>query len=225
MIKNILIVQARVNSTRLKGKIFLKINKYLTFLDLLLIRLKKIRNIDKFIIAVPTKDKNFFKKINLHSFELYSGPERNVLKRYYNIVNKLKPKNIIRITSDCPFVDPKIISKVLRRHIHSSYEYLSTDSNTFPKGQDVEIFTFKSFKRLYKLTKKIVDKEHVTPLYYRSKKFKIFFYKYRKNFSDIRITLDYYSDFVYLKKIYKLLDKKYYFTLNDLLNVITKKKY
>ena len=73
------------------------------------------------------------------------------------------------------------------------------------------------------MTKKIVDKEHVTPLYYRSKKFKIFFFKYFKNFSDIRITLDYYSDFVYLKKIYKLLDKKYYFTLNDLLNVITKK--
>ena len=167
MIKNILIVQARVNSTRLKGKIFLKINKYLTFLDLLLIRLKKIRNIDKFIIAVPTKDKNFFKKINLNSFEIYSGPERNVLKRYY-IVNKLKPKNIIRITSDCPFVDPKIISKVLRRHIHSSYEYLSETLILF-QGQDVEIFT-KSFKRLYKLTKKIVDKEHVTPLYYRSKK-------------------------------------------------------
>ena len=223
MVKNILIVQARVNSSRLKGKIFLKINKNLTFLDLILIRLKKLRNVDKFIIAVPTKDKNFFKKINLHSFELYSGPEKNVLKRYFNIANKLKPKNIIRITSDCPFVDPKIISKLLKNHLNSSYDYSSTDSNTFPKGQDVEVFTFESFKKLFKLTKKIKDKEHVTPLYYQTKKFKTFFYRYKKNFSSVRIALDYYNDFIYLKKIYKLLNKKYNFTLNDLLDVITKK--
>ena len=225
MVKNILIIQARINSKRLYNKVFLKIDKNLSFLDLLLRRIKKVKNLDKIILAVPFKDKNEFKKKKFNSVELFSGPERNVLKRFFIIANNYKPENIIRITSDCPFVDPKLINKLLSMHINLKNDFSCTDPNSFPDGQDIEIFTFKSFQKVFKMAKKNYDKEHVTTMYYKKNNiFKKFFLKSKKNYSNIRITLDYYSDLIFLKKIFKSLKKKYYFSLNDILKTVAQVK-
>ena len=101
-------------------------------------------------------------------------------------------------------------------------DYSCTDPQSFPDGQDVEIFTYKSFKKIYLSANSNYDKEHVTTLYNKQKNLKRFFLKSNIDYSYIRITLDYHSDVIYLRKIYKLLNKKYYFNLNDIIKVISK---
>ena len=146
MVKNkniICIVQARLNSNRLPGKILKKINKKNNVLEFLIKRLKKSKKISKIVITCPdtSEDKKIIKKLEKHKVNFFKGSELNVLDRYFKTAKKFKAHAIIRVTADCPFTDPKLIDKFLDRFFKFKYDYFSNiNPPTFPDGFDIEIF-------------------------------------------------------------------------------------
>ena len=197
-----IIIQARFNSTRLKGKILKKINNK-EILLIMIERLKKYKS--NLIINIskknPDKIVNFCKKNNIRYF---IGSDNNVLKRYYDCATKFKSKIIVRIPSDCPLIDPKIVEKGISLFLNKRYSYISNIINpTFIDGNDVEIFNYKILKLINNKAKSKFDKEHVTTFLRRN----LNRYKYKnfgsnKNLSkEYRYTLDYPEDLFLIKKI------------------------
>ncbi len=142
--KNLCIIQARMGATRLPGKVLMKV-KGITLLQYEIDRARQAKKIDKIVIATSDKSadnkiENLFKKINIDCFR---GSEDDVLDRYYQCsLQYPEYKNIIRITGDCPLIDPAVIDNVIMLFEKNEFDYASNVlSETFPDGMDVEIFT------------------------------------------------------------------------------------
>lgn len=205
------IIQCRYSSSRLPGKILLPISQNYSSLKLLIENLKLIKEINKIIITVPQDcKKKFFSKVakeNKVSFIAPKCDSMNVLKRFYLSSKKFKSKNILRITSDCPFSNIYIIKKMIKYYFKNQLSFLTNNKPRYvPHGFDCEIFSFKTLEKIYKNAKIKNEKEHVTMWYYKNK-----FSKrnqlniYKKNFSNFRITLDYLEDYIYFVKNFKKL--------------------
>ncbi|MFA6551013.1 MAG: glycosyltransferase family protein [Patescibacteria group bacterium] len=203
---NLCIIQARYGSTRLPGKVLKKING-VTLLEYEINRVKKAKKIDKIVIATTDnkdgeKIKNLCKKNRIDCFR---GSEDDVLDRYYRCSLKYpKYKNIIRITGDCPLIDPVVIDEVVDLFIKRKYDYASNiQRETYPDGMDVEIFKKEILAIAAQEAKLASEREHVT-LYIRNNK------KYKKgnlaapvNWSHIRLTVDEPADFEVIKFLIK----------------------
>lgn len=218
-----IIIQARFNSTRLKGKILKKINNKEVLL-IMIERLKKYRS--NLIINIskknPDKIVNFCKKNNIKYF---IGSDSNVLKRYYDCATKFKSKIIVRIPSDCPLIDPKIVEKGIRLFLDNRYSYISNIiSPTFIDGNDVEIFNYKILKLINNKVKSKFDKEHVTTFLRRNlNKYKCKNFRSNKNLSkEYRYTLDYPEDLFLIKKIINKLG--FYCNYSKICNFLIKNK-
>ena len=225
------IIQARVNSKRYPGKIIMPLlNK--TILQYQLERLKKIKNLDNLILAT-TKNKSDDKLVRIakkQKIQIYRGDQNNVLKRYYDCALANKASIIIRITADCPLIDPKYINILLKFFLKNEYDYLNNiDLNYLPDGFHCEIFNFESLKKAFSLAKSKFDKEHVTSFIWSNPNiFSIFCYRGKKqkfHSKKIRLTLDYYEDYILIKEIFgNLYKKNKYFTLNEILGFLTRNK-
>jgi len=211
--KNLLIIQARMDSTRLPGKVMMNIGKY-KIIEFLFKRISKSKKIDKVLIATSKniKDDVLCKFLSQKKINFYRGEEFNVLKRFYYASKTYNPKNIIRITADCPLVDSKMLDKMIKIFESNKYDYLSnTNPPTFPDGLDVEIFTFMTLKDAYKNAKTKYEKEHVTPYIKNKKKYKKFNYENEVDLSENRWTIDQKEDYDLIKKVFKKLNNKVYF--------------
>ena len=205
MIKKVTaVVQARIGSQRFRGKVLKRINNKETIL-LLLKRLSQAKEIDRIIVAIPNKKKDdpLYDILKKNNYEVFRGSEKNVLKRYYDCAKKFSLKNVLRITGDCPLVDPKLVDKIVKIFKKKNFDYVSNiEKRTFADGMDIEIFSFKNLEIANSSTLSDDDKEHVTKYFLRSDKFKKFNYEDKNNFSNLRITLDTPFDFVLIKKIF-----------------------
>jgi spore coat polysaccharide biosynthesis protein SpsF len=220
-----LIFQARANSSRLKKKIFKKINKK-TILELFIRRIKKIKKIEH-IIAATTRNVEDNKTVlisKINRINVYRGSEKNVLSRFFHAAKKYKLDLIIRCNADCPFIDPKLINKMLDNY-NNRYDYYSNILiPTFPSGMHIEIIKFNALKKAYKLAKKKIDKEHVTSFIYNNPKlFTVANYRNSKNLSFHRWTLDFNEDFLFIKKIYKEMNYREDFDSKDIMKLLKKK--
>ena len=218
-----IIIQARFNSTRLRGKILKKINNK-EILLIMLERLKKFK--EKIIINISNKNSSkIIKFCKDNDVNYFVGSEKNVLKRYHDCAAFYKCKNIVRIPSDCPIIDVSIIERALKIYFNNNYSYVTNlQPPTFIDGNDVEVMSFNILKKLYLITKNNFDKEHVTTNLRRN----LANYEY-KNFTArensslrFRYTLDYKEDFEVIKKIiFKL---GIYPSYNKILNFLKKNK-
>ncbi len=217
--KTVLIVQARLTSIRFPNKILKKIGSQ-TLLEILLKRLKQSKLVDQIVLAIPSNKKNkIITKILKVDVPVFYGSENDVLDRYYKAAKKFKAKNIVRISGDCPFIDPEVIDKAVTFFKKNKFDYVSnTIKPTYPDGLDVEIFNFKSLEKSWKKAKTISDREHVTKYILNNKKFKKRNFKYSKNLSFLRLTIDEKIDFELIKKIYLIFIKKknYFFGIKDI---------
>jgi len=207
-------VQARLTSSRFKGKVLKKI-KDNTLLNIILSRLKKSKKIDKIIVLIPDNKKNLsLKKILIKQKVLmFEGSEKNVLDRYFQASRKFKPKNIIRITADCPLVDFKIIDKMITIFKSKKCDYMSnTSPPTFPDGLDIEIFKTKALEKVWKTVKNKYDREHVTSFFKSSNKFNILNLRNKEDYSHFRFTVDYREDLNFMKKIFNYFSPSIYFS-------------
>lgn len=202
----IAIVQARMGSTRLPGKVLKKINNRFV-LDYVIERLKFSDRINDVILATTTDKKDDVLETYAIEREVryFRGSEEDVLSRYYHAAKKYGGEIIVRITSDCPLIDPEIVDNVINKHIDNKVDYTSNViKRTYPRGLDTEVFNFDVLAEAYKNANEKYQQEHVTSyMIEHPEKFKLqnIEAKGKLKRPDIRITVDTEEDFELIKKI------------------------
>ena len=224
--KVIAIIQARMGSTRLPGKVMMKVSGS-TVLEHVITRVAQSKSIDEIIIATTTKldDDIIVEESKRLGIKYYRGSEEDVLSRYYYAAKENNADVVIRITSDCPLIDSEIIDRMMYKfkelYDDDKVDYLSnTIERTFPRGLDVEIFLFEILEQTFYNAEKAYEREHVTPYIYESSdKFKVIGYKSDINYSHHRWTLDTPEDFELINKIYvKLYNENKLIAFDDIIN-------
>ncbi len=216
------IIQARLGSTRLPQKVLLKLDENNSTLFYVINQLKNCKKLDKIVIATTNLDEDiiiedFSKKINIPCFR---GSEKDVLDRYYNCAKKFGFDIIIRVTSDCPLIDPEIVDKIIENFDSNNEDYISnTLKNTFPKGLDVEVFTFSALEQAWKESKLPSEREHVTLFLRNNLKFKVKNYENIEDLSTIRCTLDRIEDLEFIREIVKRVSKRP-ILMRDIIDII-----
>lgn len=200
----LIIIQARMNSKRLPFKALLPILDR-PLLSYTFERLLSIRTPCKLLLATteaPSDDplESLAKSFGL---EVYRGSETNVLERFYCAAKPFEPEVIVRITGDCPLVQPSLLKQMLSFFQSQSYDYISNVlKRSYPKGMDLELFTFKALERAYKKSSTLYQKEHVTPYFYQNpNEFSLFNFEYSEDFSYLNVSVDTKEDFEFVKKI------------------------
>ncbi|MGL4874552.1 MAG: cytidylyltransferase domain-containing protein [Clostridium sp.] len=228
--KVVCVVQARMSSSRLPGKVLMKIEG-VSILEHIIRRLKKSEEIDEIIIATTEnkEDDKIEELVRNLDTKIFRGNLFNVLERYYFAVRERSEKILIRITGDCPCVDYKLIDDMVRafkeEYIQNRIEYMNnTFENNYPRGYDVEIFTKKALEKAYYNAEKDYEKEHVTPyLYDKENNFKIKIYKGEKIYPNYRVTVDTTEDFQVVENIFKNLYRENpYFGIEAVVNYLNK---
>lgn len=208
--KNIVaIVQARMTSSRLPNKVLMDLGKR-TVVGQVFNQLSYSKMVNKVVLA--TSDdvsddplENWAVKNNV---EYFRGDLNNVLKRFYDTAKEYTADIIIRITADCPLIDPEIVDSVIKVFLEGGYDYFSnTNPPTFPDGLDTEVFTFKALEKAFLNAELLSEIEHVTP-YLRNhpEVFKIGNYLSSVNYENLRWTIDNKEDYEFLKNIFNNLN-------------------
>lgn len=207
--KILAITQARIGSTRLPGKV-LKTIQGKTLLEIHLERILQSKNITQLKVATTTESGSdeivvIADKLGVKSFQ---GSIDDVLSRFYLTALPENPDYVVRLTSDCPLIDPVEIDRVVNKCIEGRYDYVSnTLEPTFPDGIDVEVFTFVALTKAYQEAILRSDREHVTPYIWRNssvkggKIFSSYSVKYHEDFSKYRLTVDTQDDFNLIENI------------------------
>jgi glutamate-1-semialdehyde 2,1-aminomutase len=217
--KVVAIVQARMGSTRLPNKVMRHING-IPMIELLLSRLVKAKEVDQIIIATSIDERNIPLVTHVHSlgYACEQGSENDVLDRYINAAKTHQADVIVRITGDCPFVDPELVDEVIRSFKTANVDYFSNiDPPTYPDGLDVEVFTFNALDRARIETRDPFDREHVTPYLRKPGKYKTEFMHHSEDLSALRWTVDEHADFEVIEKVFKYFHPKIDFTWRDIL--------
>lgn len=199
--KTILITQARYGSTRLPGKVLKEISGK-SLLEIHLERLKKCTKVSKIIVATTDSDQRIYDYSIAWGFEAYRGSENDVLDRFYQALKNEHADWVVRVTSDCPLIDPILVDEVITFALSNNYDYVSNGLIAhYPDGQDVEIFKFSALETAWRNAKRTSEREHVTP-YIRNNAdgngenlFNTCNYPCKEDFSHIRMTVDEPEDF------------------------------
>lgn len=218
------IIQSRMGSTRLPKKILLKVNGR-SLLSCMIERVKRARKIDKIVIATTTS--LFDNEIEIFckdgNVECYRGSEEDVLDRYYNCAKLFGARVIVRLTSDCPLIDPAIIDEVVNCYLKNSFKYdfvanTVPPPSTYPDGMDVEVFSFNLLEKAWKNAKKPSEREHVTFYFWKNPGlFKIYRHDLKIDLSKYRLTVDYEEDYLLIEKIIEHFhDEKLLFTMEHI---------
>jgi spore coat polysaccharide biosynthesis protein SpsF len=221
------IIQARTGSTRLPGKVLKELCGK-PVLWHVWNRVSRARKVDDIIIATTTlpEDNLIQDFCELNNISFYRGSSNDVLSRYYYAAQKYNAETIIRITADCPVIDPIIIDNMINVYQAETIDYMSNGMvRTFPRGLDAEIFSFSILERTHNEAKLEYEREHVTPYIYKHPE--IFSLKSFLNNIDLsfhRWTLDTEEDFELIKIIYdSLYSKETIFLLDDILRLFKDK--
>jgi spore coat polysaccharide biosynthesis protein SpsF len=199
----IAMIQARLGSTRFNEKIMHIVNGK-TLLMHCYERVKQSKLVDRVSVLIPKKDYFLLDYCLNNNIEVFRGPEHDVLKRFYNANKRYKADHIVRITSDCPLIDPYVIDESIHYHLLNKSE-ITTNSmlgkESYPDGMDVTVFTKETLERLNnEATGK--HREHVTSYAMENKdKYDFTVVPNLMDLSRYRLTLDYYEDFLLINNI------------------------
>ena len=207
--KVLAITQARYGSTRLPAKI-LKEVKGKTLLEIHLRRILQSKTINKLKIATTDEEGAKFivdvaDKVGVSYFK---GSVDDVLSRFYETAAPENPEYVVRLTSDCPLIDPRVIDEIVSYAINNDYDYVRTDDKSFPDGLDTEVMKFSALKKAYLEANMKSEREHVTPYIWKNgtaeggtmfKSFKVPNKDGIFNPNDYRITIDEPEDFEVIK--------------------------
>ncbi len=226
--KTAAIIQARMGSTRLPGKV-MKDLKGKPVLWHVIERVKQSKNIDRIIIATTThkRDLIIFEKAKEWGVNAYQGSEEDVLARYYEAADKYDIDTVVRITSDCPLIDPKVTDEIVEYYTKNDYTLVTNagsdlNNRTYPRGLDTEVFSFNALEKAYNTAEENYQREHVTPYIYENYD-DVYYYKNDKDLSNYRLTLDEKDDYILIKKIYeKLYDGKHDFYMKDIISFLSR---
>ena len=221
-----IIIEARMGSARLPGKVMKKINGK-PMLYYLIKRLQKIKKCPKIIVATSKKKENdlICNFLEQQKILYYRGSETNVLLRVLNAAEKFHINTIISVTADCPLICPKIISRIIKKFKTLNVDYISTHG--FLGGMDTQIYKKKSLKLSYKLNKSKLNKEHVTFFIRKSNFFKkenLLPNKKQQLDFNMDLVVDEAKDLNFIKKIFSNFKKDIFFSYDNLISFLKKNK-
>jgi spore coat polysaccharide biosynthesis protein SpsF len=221
------ILQARTSSTRLPGKVLKPILGH-PMLSLQVERIQRSKKVDKLIIATSNdRSDNDIENLCINiQIPCFRGSLDDVLDRFYQTAIQYKPEHVVRLTGDCPLIDPQIIDEVIDFCIKRDFDYVSNCVEpTFPDGLDVEIFSFTVLEKAWHEALLPSYREHVTPfIRQHPEMFKVGHYKNKVDLSHLRWTVDEPEDFEFVSQIYKeLYPQNPTFITEDILELISRK--
>ena len=201
-----------MGSKRLPGKVLKKIEDDTTILDSVINQLKFSSLTKNIVVATTTLNEDDVIEEYLHKIgiDCFRGNSKNVLDRYYQCAKKYSFTSIMRITADCPLIDPELVDEAITIFDRKKCDYISNAfSRTFPYGTEIEIFSFKSLEIAWKNAKKPSEKEHVTP-YIKShpELFNIENIQNNRNISNLRWTVDRKEDLELVRQIMLKINKR-----------------
>ena len=220
------IIQARTRSERLPNKVLKEIEN-LPMICHIINRVKKAKNIDQIILATSNTETDKILLDIAKKFKIigFAGDEKDVLDRFYNAAITYAANPIVRITGDCPLVDPILLDKMVEFYQANDYDYMSnTIERTFPDGLDIEIFSSEVLKISNKEAKWLSEREHVTPYILKNQNdFRIYNYKNKQNLSNLRWCVDEEDDLIMIRKIFQEMRPNQFFSTDDALKIILKR--
>ena len=205
------IIQARTASTRFPKKILSKIDEMHTVLEFLIKQLKNSRKIDKIVIATTCSndDEKIIELCKQLDLDFFQGDENDLVDRYYKCAKKFNFENIIRITSDCPLMDPYLVDEGIDKFLEEGCDYLTNSTGSFPHGVDFSIFKFSVLEKTWKNARLLSEKEHIIPYMEKNESnFNTIFIKNDNDHSKFRITLDWPDDLELLRIIVSRIDNR-----------------
>lgn len=203
--RTVAIVQARMGSTRFPNKVMRPISGT-PMIQLLLERLSRAKLIDQIVLATSLDVRNqpLIEHVRKLGYEVYQGSEHDVLDRYYQAAVPLRPDAIIRITGDCPLIDPELVDAAISVFQQGGVDYVSnTTPPSYPDGLDVEAFSFAALVRAWNEAKQPYEREHVTPYIKQSGEFRLLNLVYAEDCSSERWTVDEPEDFEVVEKVFR----------------------
>jgi spore coat polysaccharide biosynthesis protein SpsF len=220
------IIQARMGSTRLPGKVLMEVDDR-PLLAYQLDRILKSKKLDRVVVATSTLEKDGAIESFCKSYgvDCYRGSEDDVMSRYYECCKQYNPDTVVRMTADCPLIDPEIIDAVVQKFEDDKVDYCGNTvppkTSKFPDGSDIEVFRMNALK---KANTEITDKhlrEHVTFQFWQDKNYTSSQYTHNKDWSNYRITVDYPDDFEVVKYVFNELKTNNIFgSLDEIINII-----
>ncbi len=224
------IIQARMGATRLPGKVLKTLNNK-SLLEFQLERIKLSERIQEIIVATTNEsaDDEIASLCNRRGIKVFRGSQNDVLSRYYHCAKENNASTIVRLTADCPLIDPKVIDAVIDLYFSKKVDYAANtvppETSYWPDGSDVEVFSFQALKKANEETTDISFREHVTFYFWKdTNKFLSVQLDNKQDWSNYRFTLDYPEDYEVIKLINdELLRKKLFGHIDEIIDILVSK--
>jgi spore coat polysaccharide biosynthesis protein SpsF len=221
------ILQSRVTSSRLPRKVLKEILGH-SMLWHEIERIKRSKKLDQIVLATSNEKSDDPIEAVAQETEIkcFRGDLEDVLLRFYSAAVEYRPEWVVRLTGDCPLIDPNIIDQVISFCIESNYDYASnTLEPTYPDGLDVEVFKFSTLEKAHLEAKLLSERQHVTPFIYKHPElFKLGSFKGKVDYSALRWTVDEPSDFNFVNSVYEeVYSTNPMFGFNDILAVLNRR--
>ncbi len=223
--KVVAIVQARMGSTRLPNKVLRTIIGK-PMIELLLLRLSRSKEIDQIVVATSVNSNNLplIECVQKLGYACEMGSESDVLERYVQVAEEYKADIVVRITGDCPLIDPDLVDEVIRKFKYGKYDYVSNSyPPSYPDGLNVEVCSFLALKHASEATKKSFDREHVTPYLRTPNLFKQDVVRCEHDYSELRWTVDEPEDLKVVSNIFEYFYPDINFSWEKILDLQHKK--
>jgi glutamate-1-semialdehyde 2,1-aminomutase len=219
--KTVAIVQARMGSTRLPNKVMKPISG-IPMIELLLSRLSKSKQIDEIVLATSTDERNahLVEHVQQLGYTCVRGSETDVLDRYLVAARQAQADVVVRITGDCPLIDPTLVDEVICKFKAESVDYLSNIAPaSYPDGLDTEVFTVQALERAGRESQDPFDREHVTPHLRKPGLYKVGAMRHGEDLSGLRWTVDEPADFQVVSQVFSHFAPNIHFSWTDVLSL------
>jgi spore coat polysaccharide biosynthesis protein SpsF len=203
------IIQVRMSSSRLPGKALLPVLGR-PLLSWVISRVKLARTLDRIVVATTLEadDDRIVGLCRQEEVECFRGSKDDVVDRFYRCAVRYSPAGILRITADCPLIDPEIIDMVVGKFLSTggSLDLVSNDGDSYPDGLDAGIYSFRALERIHREAYLPSDREHITPyIWSHPELFSVEVLPCSENLSHFRLTVDYEEDLDLVRKVYAAL--------------------
>jgi len=221
------IVQVRISSSRLPGKALLPVLGR-PLLSWVINRVRLARTLDRLVVATTTEadDDAIVDLCHREEVECFRGSKDDVVDRFYQCAVPYAPLGVMRITADCPLIDPGIIDMVVRRFLsaNGSLDLVSNDGDSYPDGLDAGIYSFRALEKIYREASLPSDREHITPyIWNHPELFSVEVIPCSEDLSRFRLTVDYEEDLELVRKVYAALyPSNPSFTWLDVIDFLTR---
>ena len=200
------IIQARMGSTRLPGKVLKDISDH-PMVWHVINRVRQAKRLDEVVVATSdgASDDTVAAFCEQEGIPCFRGSENDVLDRYYRAASWIGADTIVRITADCPLIDPVVLDEVVATYLDGGCDYASnTIERTYPDGLDTEVFSFEVLEKTWRGASLMSEREHVTPYIWRNGElFKLGQVTQEVDLSDLRWTVDEPEDLEFVRKVYE----------------------